>query len=225
MIVSIIIPVYNGRSTIKRAVDSALSQKFPKNAFEVIVVNDGSTDRTLEILKSYGKRIKIINQKNQGAIKAANRGFKMAKGKYVIKLDADDAFEPDILKEMVAVLDRAQNIDFVYSDYYEKRPDGKVKIVSTRNNLFNTIAIGVMFRKKSLAEEGFYDEKMIFAEYDLLLKTQGRWKGYYIGKPLFWYIRRPESLTGSEKLLEKAFKELEKKYPEKIREIKKIRKY
>ncbi len=81
MKVSVIIPVYNGQGTVQKAIDSVLNQKFPKKDFEVIVINDGSTDNTLEILKSYGQKIRLINrEKNQGFVRAANRGFKAAKG-------------------------------------------------------------------------------------------------------------------------------------------------
>lgn len=224
MKISIVIPTYNSQNTIKKAIDSALEQDFPKKNFEIIVVNDGSTDDTLKILKSYGKKIKIISQRNQGVIKANNKGFKAARGDYVIKLDSDDYFKKNILKEMVKILDNKSEIDFVYCDYYEKPAKGKAKIIST-SNLFNTIAEGIMFRRKKLAKEGFYSEDMNFAEYDLLLKTFGKWKGHHIARPLFYYIRSFESLTGSKKWLKNAMEQLRKRFPDKINEIKKIRKY
>jgi len=225
MKVSIIIPAYNAQNTIRKSVDSALNQKFPKEDFEVIVINDGSTDETSEILKKYDKKIKVINQRNKGFLKAANHGFRIAEGKYVIKLDADDYFKPTILKEMVKVLDQKPEIDFVYSNYYEKTPQGWIKIISTKNNIFNTAGGGVMFRKNKLAREGFYREDIKFAEYDLLLRTQDKWKGYYIQKPLFYYNRRKESLTGSKKWLKDSIAQLKKIHPKRLKEIKKIRKY
>lgn len=222
--VSIIIPVYNAQDTIKKAVDSTLNQKFPKKDFEVIVINDGSTDKTPEILKKYGKKIKVINQKNRGYLRAANRGFKVAKGKYMIKLDADDYFKPTTLKEMVVVLDKYPEIDFVYCDYYEKSPVEEIKLILTKN-IFNTISGGVMFRKNNLVKEGFYNEKIRFAEYDLLLKTQNKWKGYHITKPLFYYNRREKSITKNKKWVKEAINQLKKLYPEKLKEIRKIRQY
>jgi len=223
MKVSIIIPAFNAEDTIKKAVESALAQKFSKNDFEVVVINDGSTDHTLNILQGFGNNIRVVNQKNQGAVKAANNGFKSAKGDYVVKLDADDVFEPDIIKEMAEVLDIRSEIDFVYSDYYEER-QGKTEFVSTKDNLFNSIAIGVMFRKQKLAEAGFYNETLVFAEYDLLLRTLGIWKGFHISKPLFRYIRRQGSIT-TEEGVKKFIDELKKAHPDKIKEIEKIRSY
>ena len=224
MKISIIIPTYNAEKTIKKAVDSVLIQDIPKKNFEIIVVNDGSTDNTLRILKTYGNKIKIINQNNQGAVRAANKGFRKAKGKYVIKLDADDFFGSNILKEMTKILDNNSRIDFVYCDYFEKSIGGKIKKVSTKN-IFNTLAGGVMLKKDGLTREGFYREDIKFPEYDLLLKVQNKWQGYRIAKSLFFYNRSKRSLTGEKKWVKTALDELKKLHPEKIKEIKKIRKY
>lgn len=224
MKVSVIIRVYNAEKTIRKAVASALNQDFPKKDFEIIIVNDGSTDNSLEILKSYKKKIRLINQKNQGAVAAANRGFKEARGKYIIILDADDCFETNILREMVAVLDKRPQVDFIYSDYYEKSKEGEIKLISTKN-IFNTIASGIMFRKSKFKKEGFYREDIKFPEYDLLLKTQDKWQGHHLAKPLFYYNRKEESLTGDKKWVKTALAELRKLHPKKLEEIKKIRKY
>ena len=224
MKVSIVIPAYNAQKTIKKAINSVLKQNFPKKDFEIIVVNDGSTDKTSEILKSYDKQIKIINQKNQGAVRAANKGFKKAKGKYVIKLDADDYSKPNILKEMTRILDNNPEIDFVYCDYLEKPTGGKIKKVSTKN-IFNTLSGGIMFKRSRFAREGFYRENIRFAEYDLLLRIEKKWHGYHIASPLFYYNRARTSLTGKKKWVKTALSELRKLHPEKIKEIKKIRRY
>jgi len=224
MKVSVIIRVYNAEKTIRKAVASALNQDFPKKDFEIIIVNDGSTDNSLEILKSYKKKIRLINQKNQGAVAAANRGFKEARGNYIIVLDADDYFETNILREMVAILDKKPQVDFIYSDYYEKSKEGEIKLISTKN-IFNTVASGIMFRKSKFKKEGFYREDIKFPEYDLLLKTQDKWQGHHLAKPLFYYNRKEESLTGDKKWVKTALAELRKLHPKKLEEIKKIRKY
>ncbi len=225
MKVSIIIPAYNAENTVKEAIDSALSQEFPKQDFEIIVVNDGSTDKTLKLLKTYGRKIRIIDQKNQGAVRAANCGFKKARGKYVIKLDADDWFDSDIVGQMTSVLDKKAEIDFVYCDYYEASEKGEVKIVLTGDNIFHTASAGIMFRRRNFKKEGFYREDIGFPEYDLLIRTQKKWCGFHIQKPLFCYNRRKNSLTGSKQWVKKAIKELKKIHPQNLKEIKKIRKY
>lgn len=225
MKVSIIVPVYNAENTIKKAIDSVLNQDFPQKNLEIIVVNDGSTDNTLRVLKTYGKKIRIINQNNQGAVRAANKGFKKAKGSYLIKLDSDDWFELNILKEMANILDKKTRIDFVYCDYYEKTINGRVKTITTGDNIFKTPAGGTMFRKDKLKEEGFYREDIRFPEYDLLIKTQKKWNGFHIAKSLFYYNRRKDSLSGNKQWVKEAIEELKKIHPSNLKEVHKIRKY
>ncbi|MFW6271710.1 MAG: glycosyltransferase [Desulfosalsimonas sp.] len=87
-LVSVIIPVYNRGKWIKKAVDSVLSQDY--RPFEIIVVDDGSTDETSEILSSYGKNIRIIRQPNSGVSSARNRGADAARGEWLAFLDSDD---------------------------------------------------------------------------------------------------------------------------------------
>ena len=93
---SIIIPVYNVEKYIKKCLDSVFSQT--DKDFEVIVVNDGTKDNSMDIVKKYD--VKIINQKNQGLSAARNRGVKEAVGDYLIFLDSDDYWEKNILKEL-----------------------------------------------------------------------------------------------------------------------------
>lgn len=93
---SIIIPVYNVEEYIKKCLDSVIDQSFKD--FEVIVVNDGTKDNSMEIVKNYP--VTIINQENQGLSAARNTGAKKAKGKYILFLDSDDYLEKDTLKEI-----------------------------------------------------------------------------------------------------------------------------
>jgi glycosyltransferase involved in cell wall biosynthesis len=95
LLFSIIIPAYNSESYVIEAIDSALFQRGVN--FEIIVVNDGSTDETLSILKTYGNRIHIVDQENKGLSGARNSGAHVAKGNVLAFLDADDIWSPDKL--------------------------------------------------------------------------------------------------------------------------------
>ncbi len=92
---SILIPVYNRPDLVRLAVDSVLAQTF--SDYEVIVVDDGSTDRTVEVLHSYGSRIKLLHQANCGAEAARNKGASIASGEYLVLLDSDDLLYPSAL--------------------------------------------------------------------------------------------------------------------------------
>ena len=103
--VSTIVPAYNAAATIADAIDSAVAQQF--DSFEIIVVNDGSTDATANVLDGYGDRIRILQQPNCGAVAARNAASRAACGEYLAFLDADDLWLPEKLKLTVEALDRS----------------------------------------------------------------------------------------------------------------------
>jgi glycosyltransferase involved in cell wall biosynthesis len=104
MKVSVVIPTFNDEGTIGATVESALSQKFD-GGFEVVVVNDGSTDGTRAELAKFGDRIRVIDQQNRGVSVARNAGIKAAAGEYIALLDGDDEWTEDKLAKTVPVLD------------------------------------------------------------------------------------------------------------------------
>ncbi len=116
--VSVIIPVYNVSEYLGQCLDSVLLQTLQD--IEVICVDDGSTDDSLDILQGYAmfdERLKIISQENAGAGAARNNGIKHATGEYIICLDSDDFFEPDMLEKMVAKAEE-DNSDVVVCDFF-----------------------------------------------------------------------------------------------------------
>lgn len=105
MKVSVVIPAFNDEGTIAATVESALAQRFD-GEFEVIVVNDGSTDGTRAELAKFGDRIRVIDQENKGVSAARNAGIRAAAGEYIAFLDADDTWTEDKLAKTVPVLDK-----------------------------------------------------------------------------------------------------------------------
>lgn len=122
--VSVVIPAYNASPFIEKCINSILSQSFKD--FEIVVVNDGSTDNTLQILETLHKkdeRIRIITQKNGGVSSARNTGLKNATGKFVTFVDADDALLPTALDDMVAVM--GDTTDFAVFSHNEVKLTSK----------------------------------------------------------------------------------------------------
>lgn len=113
--VSVIIPTYNRGSFITEAIDSVLTQTYQN--VEVIVVDDGSSDDTLDRLQLYGSKISIVTTSHGGAAHARNSGMKVAKGKYVAFLDSDDRYLPHKLALQVQMLDRFSDVGLVYSEF------------------------------------------------------------------------------------------------------------
>ncbi len=112
--VSVIIPAYNSAKLIGATLDSALSQR--DVPLEIIVVDDGSTDGTWNILQSYGQTLRCVRQANQGAYAARNRGAALATGEWLAFLDADDTWADDKLKKQLQL--SAPQVGLIYSDYY-----------------------------------------------------------------------------------------------------------
>ena len=107
-LVSILIPAFNAQETIAETLQSALSQSWPRK--EIIVVDDGSTDRTLEIAKRFeSAKLKVVTQPNQGAATARNLAFSMSHGNYIQWLDADDLLAPDKIEFQLKALGQNYN--------------------------------------------------------------------------------------------------------------------
>ena len=117
-IVSVILPVYNEEKYIGSAVDSILSQSL-KN-IELIIIDDGSTDKTLSILQTYKKdsRVRIVSQENSGLATALNNGIAISQGKYIARQDADDLSVQDRLEKQVNYMDLHPDIGILGSNYH-----------------------------------------------------------------------------------------------------------
>lgn len=148
---SIIIPLYNKEKYISRAVNSALNQSFKK--FEIIIVNDGSTDNSSSVIaKIKDPRVRIINQKNLGASNARNTGIKKAKAPYIAFLDADDEYLPDFLTNMYKLIHKYKNYSFFATAYKRISSDsvnecyyGAKKISIVENFLAKMAKTGKIF--------------------------------------------------------------------------------
>ncbi len=125
--ISIIIPIYNAEKYIKRCIESVINQTY-KN-IEIIIINDGSTDDSINLINRYknnDSRIIVINQKNSGVSIARNNGIKKSSGKYVMFVDIDDWLELTMVEEMVKTI-KAQDVDVVRCNYFRNYEDNTQK--------------------------------------------------------------------------------------------------
>lgn len=116
--VSVIVPVYNSEKFLSRCLDSIVAQK---GSFEIIAVNDGSTDKSGQILEAYAQKYKniiVVNQENKGVSAARNQGMAKADGKYITFVDSDDWLEPDALARAVSIL-RQDSPDILLVGFYD----------------------------------------------------------------------------------------------------------
>lgn len=120
-LVSVIMPSYNTARYIGEAIDSVLSQDYPNK--ELIVIDDGSTDATVDIIRSYSDRVRLITQRNQGAAVARNAGLDAAQGDYIAFLDSDDCWLPGKLRTQIDYLEQYPDIGMVYARWQVWKPE------------------------------------------------------------------------------------------------------
>ena len=230
MLVTVVLCTYNSADTLETALDSALGQRFPAERYEVVLVDDGSTDRTDALVEQYRQHDNFRNirlPQNRGLVAACNCGLKAAKVKYFIRLDADDVFHPEILARCVEPLEQDRT-DFVFSDRYEVtladrvQADNAPSLVQVEPfNLFNLIAIGTMLRTGLLREIGGY-RTLFWEEYDLYIRylQHSRRPPVRIPRPLYNYTRHPSSMTADPVRVLEGWEELEQMWgPEVLREF------
>lgn len=131
-LVTIITPVYNGQDYIKEVIDSILFQDYPN--IEYLVLDDGSVDRTPEILKRYSEKIKIIRHSNMGESRTVNKGFKLANGEYIGVVNSDDPILPESISKIIYEFLSNREVQVVYPDYkIIDENDNLIKIKKTHN--------------------------------------------------------------------------------------------
>lgn len=162
---SIIIPVYNVKEYLEECLESIVNQSF--KGFEVICVNDGSTDNSLEILQKYAKkdkRFKVLNQKNQGQGVARNNALNIANGEYILFVDPDDFIELNMLEVLNERLD-VQNIDVAFFDYQIFGENTKTKIVRFMDEMKNNFNLNIddnfIFNWQELVKNNFSSISMM----------------------------------------------------------------
>ena len=200
--ISVVVVTYNQEKFLTKSLRSVFDQtRMPD---EVIVVDNGSTDATRQIIKEYrGKIFYIRNKKNLGAVRAFNQGLAAASGDYVILLSADDWFGKKILEEEGAVLDRNPNIAVVYSQAYTWHKGGKLTNAKTagettiigRDEFERLLTQGdfiplltALIRRSVYQKLGLMDEKIKFRhDWEFWIKLAKHHKFAYLAKPLAYY--------------------------------------
>ena len=213
--VSVIIPAFNVAKFIKGAIESVFNQTY-KN-IEIIVVDDGSTDATREIVNSFGDKVMHIDQSNQGHAIARNTGLKVSSGRYCAFLDADDYWLPEKVEQQVRILNEMPDVGIVHCDIkriddegreikqYPRREeyiDGKIfpYLLMRKGHIATSSA---MFRKECIEKHGLLDDSVRdwgSEDREFWLRICKHYKVKYIGEPLVIYRQRKRSLSRSRSL-------------------------
>jgi glycosyltransferase involved in cell wall biosynthesis len=221
--ITVLMPAYNAAPYIGMAIESILAQTFTD--FEFLIINDGSKDDTLSIIQSYNDpRIKLINQQNKGLIDTLNDSIKLAEGKYIARMDADDICLPHRLQVEYDFLEANPDYVLVGSDADIIDKDGNFLLKLTpvayeheeiaarvdEKCPFNHPS--VMFKKQAVIDAGYYPKNALSFEDHLLWKEMlmiGKVKN--LNEVLVHYRFNPESVTIDEKWRGKEFVEIRKR--------------
>lgn len=224
---SIIIPCYNVEKYIKVTVSTVLKQTYQD--FELLLINDGSSDNTLSILRDLEKkdsRIRVYTQKNLGVSATRNNGMKWSLGEYILFLDGDDLIEETLLQDTNEVIKNKQvdMFSFGYDKtsgykkefYFSQEYHGKIfsskqflKYILTFK-IYQSICSVVI--KKDIIKHNSFDETLLIGEdldFQLRILLNHNFKVYYSSSCYFHYIRRPNSATNKRELSFKHFNTLD----------------
>jgi glycosyltransferase involved in cell wall biosynthesis len=201
--VSIVLPTYNGAKYIRQSIDSCLNQTY-KN-LELIIVDDGSSDKTPEIIKSYkDKRIKYIqHKKNKGLPFALNTGFANTIGEYLTWTSDDNQYLSEAIEKMLNYLNSDKKIDFVYADYFNYILETGEKLlvkVKDSNILVKENVVGpcFLYSRTIYKNIGNYNAKYFLVEdYEYWIRVFKKYSLVHYPYPLYIYRSHSKSLTNN----------------------------
>jgi GT2 family glycosyltransferase len=224
-LISVIIPVFNGEKTLKRTVESILNQTF--SDFELIVINDGSQDKTLEILATFqDPRLRVFSYPNGGLSMARNRGIAHASGAYLSFIDADDLWTPDKLEAQLAALqaDPQAAVAYSWTDWIDEadqflRPGVHV---TANGDIYEQLLLrdfigsgsNILVKTEALADVGGFDASVSPVEdWDMWLRLAARYQYVAVSAPQILYRITQGSMSSnvwkmessSMRIIERAF--------------------
>lgn len=163
-LVSVIIPVYNGEKFIEEAVENVLSQNYP--AIEIIVINDGSTDNTDQIIRGLKTDVRYFDRQNTGPSMARNSGIKDASGKYIAFLDVDDLWPENNLSLLVQELEINPELDVVrgYAQLFRNTVNGEKEYLGNPKEAYRFYIGAGLYRASVFGKVGLFDPTLLFGE-------------------------------------------------------------
>lgn len=210
--VSIVVAVRNQEKYIGRCIRSILNQTYSRNDYEVIVVNDASTDQTRFALELFDGDIKLINNIDQKGLPGSlNIGIRTARGRFVVRIDGDDYVHTEYINVLSMHLALNPWMDAVACDYNLVTDNDEV--IDRVNCEEKPIGCGIMFRIDQLVELGLYDEKFLLHEdKDLRIRFLEKHRIHRVALPLYRYRRHDENMTNDHEQMNGYLNQLEAKH-------------
>lgn len=193
--VSVVIPVHNQERYIARCLRSALNQTMDKSDYEIILVNDGSTDRTEQAITPFLDDVHLINHETQKGLPATlNTGIRAARGQFIIRIDSDDYVHHEYLNVLSMFLKMNAHFNAVACDYLVV--DDEENVIAQKDCLQDPIGCGIMFRLEHLIDIGLYDEAFLRREEEeLRIRFLQQYKIERCALPFYRYRRHDNNIT------------------------------
>ena len=213
---SVIVSAFNQEKYIGRCLRSLLNQSLNRDEYEIIVINDGSFDKTAYALELFNSPkedlIKVItNKENLGLPTSLNKGINASKGKYIVRVDSDDFVNFNFLQFLSFYLETNPKSNAISCDYYLISEDEKV--IERMESDKNPIACGILFRKETLIDIGLYDESFLYnEEVELRLRYLKKYSIKRLAIPLYRYRRHADNITNDKLKMEEYLKKIIEKH-------------
>lgn len=194
-LVTIIVAALNQEKFIGRCIRSLLAQNFPRQDYEVMVIDDGSTDRTAYALEVFEDDITVIkNETNLGLPASLNRAIRQVRSPFIVRVDADDFVSRNFLLFLHAFATQNNYMDAVACDY--NLVDDQGVVIERRNCMEHPVACGIIFRTDHIVNIGLYDETFLrHEERDLRIRFLKRYSIHRLEIPLYRYRRHDGNIT------------------------------
>ena len=215
--ISVIVPVYNQERFIGRCLRSLLGQTLPREDFEIIVVDDGSSDRTAYALELFRDEIQLVeNSENLGLPASLNIGIRKARSPYIVRVDSDDYLNQHFLELLLMFVSDNHYMDAIACDYY--LVDDREDIIERKNCLEDPIACGIMFRIEHIIDIGLYDETFLWQEdREFRHRFLEKYNIHRLELPLYRYRRHEDNITNNKEAMDYHLNRIQEKHNGAIR--------
>jgi glycosyltransferase involved in cell wall biosynthesis len=225
-LVTVLVCTHNDEATLPIALTSAIAQTAEPEAYRILVIDDGSTDGTPEVIERFRRRdtdrLDVVRlEENVGLVPACNEGLRLVRTPFYVRLDGDDRLDPELIEALLEV-SMLESANLVYTDRYEVHGDGSIKPRRLPGELDVgvLIAAGTLLPSRLAREVGGYRE-MFWEEFDLYLRLleTGRCRHAHVDRPLYTYtIGEPGRMTSDEEAVEAGWAELREQWPAEVLE-------